>query len=88
MISLIPALRKRLSTGAVWRCSMWAYLFVVVVDYIADLFGKGMPMLAYNGFPLPFVLKLIVVVVVATILLVISALRNKGSTTEPKKKKG
>lgn len=88
LISLIPGLRKKLSTGAVWRCSMWAYLFVVVVDYIADLFGKGLPMLAYNRIPMPFLLKLVVVVVFATILLIISAIRNKGSTTESKKKKG
>lgn len=88
LISLIPGLRKNLSTGAVWRCTMWAYIFAIVADYIADIFGKGLPVLAYNGFPLPFILKLIIIVVLATILLVISAIRNKGSTTEFKKKKG
>ena len=95
LVSLIPALRKKLAPYAVWRYAMWAFVGVLGLDFVANYFGHGLPVLTYYNFNLPtwlgltvlfFVsmfIQLAVAWLVSVIIMLISVYRNKN-----KKKKG
>ena len=53
LVSLIPALRKKLAPYAVWRYAMWAFVGVLGLDFVANYFGHGLPVLTYYNFNLP-----------------------------------
>lgn len=90
LVALIPAIRKKLAPCAIWRYAMYAQVGVLGLDFIANFFGHGLPVLTYSNFNLPtwlgvtllFFITMLVQLVVAwlasVIVMLIAIWRNKN----------